>query len=371
MLGVIDHAELTAVGIDEITVFAATAPGVVVETRIGDTIVETTGPFHLVTVRGLEPATTYPIAVAGAAPGEYLPEAATTLARPAGAHTATIATANDVHFGEEVCGVWESDPEVGPILRAEPGEPPYPETMNRGVVAEMLELDPDVVIVKGDLTEDGSPEQYQAFLDCYGQLGARLHHVRGNHDAMRDDTLAVQGAPYAVPVRGAVLAVLDTVHPRQENGRLAAEQLDWLDVVAAEATDPVLVFGHHHPWDPADPDRNANYFGINPDDSERLVAVLARHPAIAGYFAGHTHRNRVRRFAAAPRVPVVEVACTKDYPGMWAEYRIYEGGYTQQVHRVATPMALTWTERTRALFFGLYRDYALGGIADRCFTQLT
>ncbi|MCU1429304.1 MAG: Calcineurin-like phosphoesterase, partial [Actinomycetia bacterium] len=66
--------------------------------------------------------------------------------------------------------------------------------------------------------------------------------------------------------------------------------------------------------------------------------------------------------------PVVEVACVKDYPGAWAEYRLHEGGYTQLVRRIAAPDAMAWTERTRHMFADLYRDYALGSLADRCFT---
>ena len=97
---------------------------------------------------------------------------------------------------------------------------------------------------------------------------------------------------------------------------------------------------------------------------------MERRESIVGYFAGHTHRNRVRRFAAARSVPIVEVACVKDYPGAWAEYRIHEGGYTQLVRRIDTPDAMDWTERTRGMFAGLYRDYALGGISDRCFTEV-
>ena len=69
-------------------------------------------------------------------------------------------------------------------------------------------------------------------------------------------------------------------------------------------------------------------------------------------------------------VPIVEIACVKDYPGAWAEYRVHDGGYTQLVRRISTPDAMAWTERTRQMFAGLYRDYALGAQNDRCFTQL-
>ena len=196
-----------------------------------------------------------------------------------------------------------------------------------------------------------------------------MHHVRGNHDAMITETIAATG-PFAVELEGVTLAVLDTVRPGTDRGRISHDQLEWLDTVARDATVPVLVFGHHHPWDPASAERNDTYFGVNPDDSEVLCAVIARRPAIAGYFAGHTHRTRTRRFASAREVPIVEIACVKDYPGAWAEYRVYEGGYVQLTRRIDSPAALDWTEKTRGMFAGLYRDYALGALADRCFTQL-
>jgi 3',5'-cyclic AMP phosphodiesterase CpdA len=195
-----------------------------------------------------------------------------------------------------------------------------------------------------------------------------MRHFRGNHDAMISDRIAAT-APFTVELHGVTLATLDTVRPGSEHGRIAHNQLEWLEELARDSTKPVLVFGHHHPWDPSSTERSDHYFGINPDDSEALCAVISRCESIAGYFAGHTHRNRVRRFDAARRVPIVEVACVKDYPGAWAEYRVYEGGYVQLTRRIEGPAALAWTEKTRGMFAGLYRDYALGSVADRCFAQ--
>src|SRR5436190_466385 len=76
---------------------------------------------------------------------------------------ATFATVNDVHFGEVVCGVVEGHPEVGPVLSVAEGETPYPQVMNRGAVAEIAALDPAVVLVKGDLTSNGTREEYDEF----------------------------------------------------------------------------------------------------------------------------------------------------------------------------------------------------------------
>jgi predicted phosphodiesterase len=365
---VIHDAELFTVGPDEIVVTFRTDDGRVVETRAGDSAVVTTGPYHYARVTGLEPATEYPLRVDGVEPSPLVPGRFTTLTRPLGKHLATFATVNDVHFGETHCGLLGTPEEVGPIFTSEPGDDPYPEVMNRGAVDAIDRLDPDAVVVKGDLTNLGSEDEYAAFVRAYLRLGERMHHVRGNHDAMLSAEIAAT-APFDLRLPGVTLAVLDTVRPGLEHGQVSRAQLEWLGDLASASTDPVLVFGHHHPWDPSSRERNAHYFGINPDDSEALCAVIDREAAIAGYFAGHTHRTRLRRFPQARNIPIVEIACVKDYPGAWAEYRVHEGGYTQLTRRIDAPAALAWTEKTRNMFAGLYRDYALGGLGDRCFTE--
>lgn len=352
------------------------------------------GPeVQVVQLAGLDPAT------------EYEVEGVTvrTLERPPGELLCRFATVNDVHFGETVCGsvadfgslreylaggglagaeaeeaaerAQAAFEQFGdsPVLTSDDlpivpagGPATYPELMSAEAATEIAAIDPVVVVAKGDLTGEGSRSEYEAFLACYGAaFGERLVHVRGNHDGMSGEELAA--GPQAVKVPGATLAVLDTVNPGSDRGRLPAEQLEWLDDLAAGAAGPVLVFGHHHAWNPASRTRSPTYFGINPDDSEELVAVVARRPRIAGYFAGHTHRNRVRRFAETGDVPYVEVASAKDFPGSWAEYRVFEGGVLQIHRRTSTPAALAWSERCRSLFWGLYPRYAFGDLADRCF----
>ena len=364
------NAELFSVGPDEAVVTFTSEPGAEAVTRVGGDEVHTVGPRHVVRVTGLEPATEYGLAVEGVGPTGALPAAFTTLARPSGALLATVATANDVHFGERECGhLGPPHEDIGPFFAAAPGAPPYPETMNAAVVAEIDALGPDAVVVKGDLTDTGTEDQFAAFLAAYGGFGDRLAFVRGNHDAMVDPTLAVEDAPYSVDLAGCTLAVLDTVDPGRPGGRLTADQVQWLDDLAVEATGPVLVFGHHHVWPVDAPVRPDDYFGIGPDDSEALVAVVGRRENIVGYFAGHTHGNRVWRHASARAVPFAEIGCTKDYPGAWAEYRVYEGGYTQVVRRVTAPAAFDWAEATSVQYLGLYRELARGALAERCFTQ--
>jgi 3',5'-cyclic-AMP phosphodiesterase len=294
---------------------------------------------------------------------------AATLDRPRGELLATVATVNDLHFGETECGLVEGTT-IGPVLHVEPGERPYPDTMNAAAIAEIAALcdgaGPDAVVAKGDLTTHGTPEEYETFLGHYlAAFGDRLYQVRGNHDAKDVATFAATPVQ-EVTLPGVTLAILDTAVPNLDNGQLTPEQLGWLEELGSRADRPVLVFGHHHPWNPDSAHRPDHYFGINPADSEDLVDVLSRHRHFAGYFAGHTHRNRVRHFSDLPGMPIVEVSAVKDFPGSWAEYRVYEGGILQIHRRISAPAALDWSNRTRAMFHGAYAAYSFGSIEDRC-----
>ncbi len=291
-----------------------------------------------------------------------------TLARPAGELLCRVATVNDVHFGEVEAGRIDDLPD-GPIRRAPPGAPPYPETMNRAAVEEMATIDPAVVVVKGDLSMDGRPEEWEAFERCYRDaFGERLHVVRGNHDAYRHQDRYAGDRWIELP--GLAIALLDTVVPGETTGHLGAEQLTWLADHAATADRPVLVLGHHQQWIAGPGKRRSDdYFGIHPAASDGLDEVVASQPRIVAYAAGHTHRHRVRRMSRSG-VPSIEVGCTKDFPGTWAEYRVHEGGLLQVVHRISSPAALAWSESCRGLYsdFGIdYAGYALGSLADRCF----
>lgn len=288
-----------------------------------------------------------------------------TLPTPSGVLRSRFATVNDVHFGEEEAGRID-DHTDGPILRPPPGAPPFPETMNRAAAAEMAAVeDLAAVVVKGDLTNDGRPEEFAAFEECYRRpFGGRLHVMRGNHDAYRgqDEYAGDQW----VELPGVALALLDTTIPFSATGHLTPEQLDWLDGGAAASTVPVIAMGHHQQW--VGGNRSPDYFGIDPDASDGLSEVLLRRPALIAYTAGHTHRHRVRWIGE--RVPSIEVGCVKDFPGTWAEYRVYDGGVLQVVHRMSSPEALAWSEECRALYsdFGMdYAEYALGTLQDRCF----
>lgn len=281
-----------------------------------------------------------------------------------------IATVNDVHFGETEAGRL-GDSDEWETFSVPEGAEPYPEVMNRGAVHDIAAWDPALVVAKGDLTSHGTLAEYQRFREVYEPaFGERLVTVRGNHESYHH--LDVAADPFQErSLPGVIAAVLDTSRDGRTNGNLTAAQLEWLDELASRADRPVLVFGHHPVWDPSTEQRSDSTFGLLPSATEGLVAVFARRARLVGYFAGHTHRNRVVHMAECPGVPFAEVACVKDYPGSWAEYRVFDGSILQIHRRIETPDALEWTERTRAMFGGAYPLYARGRREDRCFVVST
>jgi predicted phosphodiesterase len=302
---------------------------------------------------------------------EFLGLAGRTLARPPGALLTRFGTVNDVHFGETEAG-WLDDSltadEAG-LVRSAPGEQPYPETMNRAAVAEMAEADLAAVVVKGDLSVDGAPEEWAAFEACYRDpFDERLHVVRGNHDAYHGQT------EYAgdrwIDLDGISIGLLDTVIPTKTTGGLTAQQLHDLDEQVGARSGPILLLGHHQQWVGGPSDRRSeDYFGLHPEASDALDGICGRHRHVIGYAAGHTHRHRVRSMYRSG-VPTIEVGCVKDFPGTWAEYRVYEGGVMQVVHRMSSPEALAWSDRCRSLYapYGVdYQRYAFGTLGERCF----
>ena len=326
-------------------------------TTVADDLIVLHDGTSVVRYTQLEPATAY----------TFMGQQITTLPRPAGQLLCRLATVNDVHFGEIEAGRID-DRTDGPIQRADPGDAPYPETMNHGSAVEIDAIEPAAVVVKGDLSQDGQPHEWAAFEACYRtRFADRLHVVRGNHDAYQGQTRYAGDQWIELP--GVAVALLDTVIPERTTGTVTGVQLELLDTMAAEADRPVLVMGHHQQWvaGTLNDHRSDDYFGLHPDASDALGEVIARRRHIVAYTAGHTHRHRVRRLHCG--VPTIEIGCVKDFPGTWAEYRVYEGGITQVVHRISTPQALRWSQQCRHLYrdFGVdYESYALGALEDRC-----
>ena len=245
---------------------------------------------------GLEPETEYPLRSTAPRRRDLLPGRVSTLAAPRGALLATFATVNDVHFGEVECGRLGTPEELGPILSSEPGDEPYPEVMNAGAIAEIA----GARSRRGP--REGRPHRPRDRRGVPGVprrvLAARRAHAPRARQPRRDGQR---------PDRGRTRRTRSS--SRASRSRCSTRSGPASSTAASPATSssgstssrprrptPVLVFGHHHPWDPSSTERNDHYFGINPDDSEALCAVIARRESIA--------RILRRSHAPQPRAPL-------------------------------------------------------------------
>jgi Icc protein len=347
---------------------------------------------RLVRVEGLEPGTEYEVEidVPGAEPAEpdrYFPGRVRTLRAPVAAPCATFATLNDLHFGEpRFGGTLTPDHEYGdetpgnPLVRETDTEVPYWRIMNEDAVAEINAAGVDAVVIKGDIADRGLPEQFAWAAETFARFAMPHHAFLGNHDhygrlvGLEVDGYALLGqpeAPRTVDLGGWRLVLLETAVPGEHHGEMGPERMRWLDGALAETRElgmPTLVLMHHQPVPPEHRDQFPNDIGLLPEHSLPFFDRLGEHPQVKGVLIGHTHRNRVRRYAASGSVPYIEVQCTKDYPGGWAHYTLFEdGSFRQEVRRIGSLRALTHSSRCRGCFQGLYRDFALGSLGARSF----
>jgi 3',5'-cyclic AMP phosphodiesterase CpdA len=157
---------------------------------------------------------------------------------------------------------------------------------------------PDVVVITGDLTENGMQAEYANLAALIRQcLPMPVYVIPGNHDR-RDNfrrdlgflpgvTADPEYVQYAVddyPVR---LVMLDTVVFGSGHGELRDEQLSWLDRTLAVVPGKPTMIGMHHPpflCGIAHLDR------IHLRNTEAFAGVIARHPQVKRIICGHHHR---------------------------------------------------------------------------------
>jgi 3',5'-cyclic AMP phosphodiesterase CpdA len=321
------------------------------------------GPAALL-VEGLPPDRSLPVRVDGTVVGT-----ATTLAPPAGPVLSRIATLNDLHVGEVAIGHLPRCHSRGDWRTA------HPVVCLEAALAEVRAWQPDLLVLKGDLTDDDQPAQYEHLAEVLEGFPAPILLMGGNHDGGNHRSAggptAVLDGPHRtivddvdhVDLPGLRVVGLETVWPGHDRGAVRG-RLPKVAEALRSAPGPVLLTLHHQLM----PRPVPHYVPpglVGREASDLLAAVAAANPATF-LTSGHSHRHRVRRHG--PLV-VTEVGSTKDYPGTWAGYEVHAGGIVQVVRRISDPVALRWTERTARTALTMWGRWAPGRLADRCFVH--
>ncbi|MEQ1874100.1 MAG: metallophosphoesterase [Ilumatobacteraceae bacterium] len=155
-----------------------------------------------------------------------------------------------------------------------------PDEMLRRAVALVADAQPDVLLLTGDIADDGSLEALERVAQAVKPLGVPVLAVAGNHD----DPAAVAtilGAVDEMSIGGWRLLLADTTIPKTEWGRIDVPDL--LRRLGPDVGVPTLLALHHppiststHPW-------------MRLEGGAELATALAARGDVRVVLSGHLH----------------------------------------------------------------------------------
>lgn len=168
---------------------------------------------------------------------------------------------------------------------------------------------PDLVLITGDLVDEGALESYSVVKKLLTPLKPPVYIVPGNHDhktqlrqifpdhAYLNRTVEEGGKNYICftiedfPVR---IIGLDTVTPGDHGGGMGPARLAWLDKTLSDRPDAAtLIFMHHPPFASAIGHMDMEFFA----NRKEFSAIISKNSNVERVLCGHVHRPVFRRFA--------------------------------------------------------------------------
>src|SRR5919197_5717077 len=131
----------------------------------------------------------------------------------------------------------------------------YQEELLRTAIAEVNASRPDLVVVAGDITDDGYPDQYPLAQQLLGTIECdHVVLVPGNHDARNvgylrfEDTFGARDSRQrlTLPTLDVSLVAVDSSKPDLDEGEIGREHYGWIEQGFAGEADLRLFVCHHH-----------------------------------------------------------------------------------------------------------------------------
>jgi 3',5'-cyclic AMP phosphodiesterase CpdA len=169
----------------------------------------------------------------------------------------------------------------------------YHEDLLRTAIAEINAAEPDLVVVAGDLTDEGYPDQYPiAARELDAIACTRVVRVPGNHDARNvgylqyEDTFGGRDTRLRLECAGldVSLVAVDSSKPDLDEGEIGREHYGWIDEGFAGPADLRLFVCHHHLVPVPATGRERNQV-LDAGD----VLSLLRHSGVDLVLSGHRH----------------------------------------------------------------------------------
>jgi len=174
-----------------------------------------------------------------------------------------------------------SDIHCGPMFR---------KTVFQDTVKEINAMSPDVVLVTGDLTEEGLMSEFQTAAKLLRRLKAeKLIYVSGNHDYRSTGYLLFRqffSFSQVTETEDAVIIVVSSARPDRDDGEVGHRQNLWLEYTLEKIKGKLKIVAIHHHVVPV-PDTGADQITVI--DAGDVLRGLAKFKANL-VLCGHRHR---------------------------------------------------------------------------------
>lgn len=166
-----------------------------------------------------------------------------------------------------------------------------------------LHPQPDLVLVTGDIANDGFKQAYERAANILGKLRYPFYVIPGNHDDRSTlmSTFGEQACPseskdfvnYVIEGYDIRLITVDSTMPNAPGGEICATRATWLDERLSETeTQPTIIFTHHPPLNFGVAETNIDGF----IGADRLGHVIEKYANIERILCGHIHLSAVAQW---------------------------------------------------------------------------
>lgn len=172
-------------------------------------------------------------------------------------------------------------------------------------VKQINELEPDFVVICGDLVNHASDSAFSDFMEIREGFNMPCYVAAGNHDVgniPNDTTLAYYRKTigkdyYEFENNGYSFIVTNTQLWKNDIGRESDQHDRWFGETLAKQNkkrQAVIVIGHH-PLFIDHPEEKEEYFNIPPLKRQDLLKLFLENNVVA-YLSGHTHKKVINNY---------------------------------------------------------------------------
>jgi Icc protein len=177
-------------------------------------------------------------------------------------------------------------------------------------VAAVTKMDPSpvAVLLTGDLTRDGQPEEYEFVRELLAPIGIPVHPIPGNHDRRDNLRAAFPEHPgiadagefldYTVDLGLVNVVNVDTTIEGRPEGALGPKRIAWIEDQLSAAEGQVILAMHHAPVGVGLAEFDE--IGLPSEDREALRDLFERGPAPELIVTGHIHRAVTAQIGRVP-----------------------------------------------------------------------